>query len=69
MMEKKPKIKGHSWNDTYCSCGQDSVTCQLCGRQVCAELTSRKQVRGHEGNVCLHCINVYLRSDKHECVG
>ena len=25
----------HHWNEEYCSCGQDSVTCQGCGRRVC----------------------------------
>jgi hypothetical protein len=45
----------HVWNDTYCSCGQDVVTCQLCGKPVCAELTVRRTIRGNEGNVCHVC--------------
>lgn len=42
----------HHWNAESCSCGQDVVTCQVCGRLVCGSLT--KQVKGR-GNVCPAC--------------
>ena len=31
----------HHWNDMYCSCGQDVVTCQVCGGQMCGNVTVR----------------------------
>jgi hypothetical protein len=35
--------KQHSWvgNAPYCSCGQDTVTCQGCGRMVCGDVSVR----------------------------
>ena len=32
----------HNWNDQFCSCGQDAVTCQGCGKPVCADVALRK---------------------------
>jgi hypothetical protein len=40
----------HLWNDEYCSCGQDAVTCQIAGERWCGNLT--KWIDGL-GNVCL----------------
>lgn len=39
----------HQWNDHYCSCGQDAVTCQGCGRRVCGDVaiwTGKGTLRG-----------------------
>jgi hypothetical protein len=41
----------HTWGSApYCSCGQDTVTCQITGHLVCGELT---QWVDRLGNVCL----------------
>ena len=40
----------HSWNDEFCSCDQDAVTCQHCGRRVCGSLTVWIE---NKGNACL----------------
>jgi hypothetical protein len=42
----------HAWNDEFCSCGQDTVTCQKCGRLICGNLT--EHVPG-VGNICVVC--------------
>jgi hypothetical protein len=39
----------HTWNDQFCSCGQDSVTCQIGGELICGNLVNR--IPGF-GNVC-----------------
>lgn len=51
----KETTEKHVWNDEFCSCGQDVVTCQVCNKRVCGSLTSRKMVRGNESNVCAAC--------------
>ncbi len=36
----------------YCSCGQDAVTCQGCGRQVCGEIAQWVEGKGNIGPCC-----------------
>jgi len=47
----------HQWDQggQFCSCGQDVVTCQRCGRSVCGNFASRRVVRGRTANVCPKC--------------
>jgi hypothetical protein len=47
MKEKEVK---HEWTTSsyFCSCGQDTVTCQGCGRLVCGAVAFR--VRGFAGS-------------------
>lgn len=40
----------HRWNDQFCTCGQDAVTCQVAGELTCGSLTD--WIDGL-GNVCL----------------
>lgn len=49
-------IESHIWNDEFCSCGQDSVTCQCCGRRVCGTMT--QHLTGL-GNICWMCRQSY----------
>lgn len=44
----------HRWDDQYCSCGQDSVTCQRCGKPVCGDCSFRK----NEKNYCIPCATI-----------
>lgn len=41
---------GHKWNDKFCSCGKNSVICQIGGESVCVTLTVKVT---DVGNVCL----------------
>ncbi len=43
----------HTWNDEFCSCGQDAVTCQVCGGRICGNVA----VRINGKNVCPSHIN------------
>lgn len=45
-------IESHIWNDEFCSCGQDSVTCQCCGQRVCGTMSHQVE---NVGNVCWIC--------------
>lgn len=45
----KEMTRQHEWNSEFCSCGQDSVTCQIGGERVCGNLTKWIQ---NLGNVC-----------------
>lgn len=48
----------HKWNSEFCSCGQDTVTCQACGKRVCGTLTLFVPLlpgRSFGGNVCWIC--------------
>jgi len=42
-------VDTHRWNDEFCSCGQDTVTCQVAGERVCGDLTTWVEPIG---NVC-----------------
>jgi len=46
----------HKWNSEFCSCGQDTVVCQKCGKPVCANVGYRKD----EKNYCLRCATTYF---------
>ena len=41
---------GHKWNDEFCSCGRNSVICQIGGESVYVDLTVQVT---DVGNVCL----------------
>ena len=52
-------MRAHEWNDEFCSCGQDSVTCQGCGKRVCGTVavwmmvpTSADKRYGNVGPCC-----------------
>lgn len=48
----------HKWNDEFCSCGNDSVTCQGCGQIVCSAFVTWMQQDEQfkrQGNYCNDC--------------
>lgn len=50
----------HEWNDEFCSCGQDAVTCQGCGRRYCGSLTV--WVKGR-GNLCMMGCTLFVGAE------
>jgi hypothetical protein len=56
-------VAEHDWRQSqYCSCGQDVVTCQMCGQLVCGSLTAWLLLphrSGRQGNVCVACQRLY----------
>lgn len=44
----------HRWEPggMYCSCGQDVVTCQGCGKSACGDVASWVEGRGNVGPCC-----------------
>lgn len=46
---QKEKQMKHQWNEEFCDCGQDSVTCQIGGERICGNVTVF--IKGF-GNVC-----------------
>jgi hypothetical protein len=58
-MHYDTKGMNHEWNTVFCSCGQDVVTCQHCGKQVCGDLTEEREARGNKHTrVCWLCAKV-----------
>jgi len=51
-----PGTTAHTWEpgSPYCSCGSDTVTCQVAGELTCGTLATWMPVpgRSYEGNVC-----------------
>ena len=52
-------MEKHAWNSEFCSCGQDSVTCQIGGERICGNLVVHIK---EFGNVC-HTHNYSLHPD------
>ena len=52
----------------YCSCGQDAVTCQGCGHQICGNFATwiEKSALGTQGNFCETCMQRFTRPIEHK---
>lgn len=56
-------------NSMYCSCGQDAVTCQVCGDAFCGHFASWVDIgvlldrndRNFMGNVCPECFDKHRK--------
>lgn len=59
----------HKLNSQYCSCGQDAVTCQVCGELHCGNFASWVNVgilldnprMNFMGNVCPACFDKHRK--------